>query len=752
VTDGVSLHDDLRDPDDEVRLDAASRAAGSGDLGLVDTLLDLALHDGAEVRATGGPAGPGERVGDRAADALRELLTGVPGEDPRIRAAALDLAEDDARVAALLHRLGDRYEPLRAELESHAEARLRLRAVRALVALLGHPAPGVRLDAAKGLAGVGSSVAGLVAAAVASRVPVEPDPMVWSALVSHDALLTHVPELRDLLARWRRFAPADGSGPTAVLSTALAVPSPSDGRLRPDPAAGLDEEQRAALQRAVLRQAADAIAPTVAGLGVDYGEAAALASLRAFVSDASPATRAGVEAELAAEQGAWFTDPYQPKLAEVWNLLIAALSDDLEYVLRTARLMFAEAARRDAARRAVDAERGPVVAAMRASDLALVLQLLAARLVAAGVDPLPAGPLLRLLPDGEDPLEAMRGALTAAECRASGSLWWLRLQLRPPDRVLYLETLRAAVPATAGGAAELDALAATDDGARVPAAVERLLLSHAERVVLSWLGGLVRWAGLGAELPALRFDAGPVPEVTADDVAADLRRLDWAGRVQVWAHARDRAASWLRDGRRPGDAERVASSLSDKALAGLAQRDPRDPGDAADRLDDLRTAFRRIAEERVETWHLGVAAAAVDGRRWDEHPLDGELGDPDPPLGPAWDLLAGSGEASLVVRLSDGTALALERTRPAPVAPPARPDRAGRVATCPACGVGNRAEGVVAWEYVDDDGHAARDDGYAGMLRATCPACGAGGRFPVRLTLTLHRADGSTTLTWDGPW
>lgn len=129
----MSLRDRLEHPDDEVRLEAARRATTSGDLGLVDILLDMALHDSAEVRTVGGLAEVYEHVGDAAAGALGGILGRRSEDDPRIRAAAVDLAHDDERVAVLLYYLGRRYEPLRRELETHPEDRLRLRAVNAVL-------------------------------------------------------------------------------------------------------------------------------------------------------------------------------------------------------------------------------------------------------------------------------------------------------------------------------------------------------------------------------------------------------------------------------------------------------------------------------------------------------------------------------------------------------------------------------------------------------------------------------------------
>jgi HEAT repeat protein len=153
----MSLRDRLAHPDDEVRLDAAREAATSGDLGLVDTLLDLALHDSAEVRTAGGLAEVYEHVGDAAAHALGRILDRRQEDDPRIRATAVDLGHDDGRVATVLYYLGRRYEPLRQELETHPEGRVRLRAVNAVLSthrtrefsarLMVDPSPAIRIEA-----------------------------------------------------------------------------------------------------------------------------------------------------------------------------------------------------------------------------------------------------------------------------------------------------------------------------------------------------------------------------------------------------------------------------------------------------------------------------------------------------------------------------------------------------------------------------------------------------------------------------
>lgn len=147
-----------------------------------------------------------------------------------------------------------------------------------------------------------------------------------------------------------------------------------------------------------------AIAPCVAR-APDHGEAGALAGLEAWLAAPSQSTRATLVAILEAGNG-----PHPPRIDHVWECLRAAVSGDLPYALRTGQRVAAEAARRDPASRQFGAVRGPVIAARRAYHLAGLAQLYAARLIRAGVDPLPPGPLCRLLVDGEDPVEALREA------------------------------------------------------------------------------------------------------------------------------------------------------------------------------------------------------------------------------------------------------------------------------------------------------------------------------------------------------
>ena len=161
----MSLFDQLHSRNDHTRLDAADSAGESGDFELVDTLLAMALHDRAEVRTEGGLAEVYRHVGDAAAEALRAILEQRDELDPRIRAAATDLAQNDDRVAFLLYYLGPRYQEVRQELESSTEDRLRLRALKAFLSIhrpaeltvrfLADPSPDVRVEALQATKGVG---------------------------------------------------------------------------------------------------------------------------------------------------------------------------------------------------------------------------------------------------------------------------------------------------------------------------------------------------------------------------------------------------------------------------------------------------------------------------------------------------------------------------------------------------------------------------------------------------------------------
>jgi hypothetical protein len=381
-------------------------------------------------------------------------------------------------------------------------------------------------------------------------------------------------------------------------------PEPDAVELLAGLAAELDEAQRARLLRAALAMAEAAIAPRLGRL-VDHGEQAALAALRAWLAEPSPVTLAGVEAELEAERGSWFADPYLPKVSVVFECLLASVHNDLGYALRTSTRTIAEAARLDPAARLADERRGPLVAETRARRAAQRAQLFAGRLIRAGADPLPPeapGPMLLA---GEDPLEALRGTLSVAECRSAGQLNWLRLRMRDEERAGYLAALRAAVPQ----AALAEAPGGPSDDDRLPGLVETLLTVHAERALRRWQGML--WV---PPFPPLRIPdvpAGPVP--TVRDLVAEFEAFTPEGRELVWAYGLRTATEWLSVVRR--DTGRyVFAKATDEALSALSRHRPQDPAEAAGCARDLQRALRCIAGERVARWHLDLAAAACEGR------------------------------------------------------------------------------------------------------------------------------------------
>lgn len=155
----MSLLDQLNSPDDYTRLRAAKDAATDGGPEIVDVLLDLALHDPTEVQTTGEMADVWQKVSNAAAQGLKGILARQDGLDERICRASFDLAEDDERASSLLYHLGERYEPVRRQLETSSEERLRARALKAVLShqrpaeLNRDPSPVVRVEALQGNAG-----------------------------------------------------------------------------------------------------------------------------------------------------------------------------------------------------------------------------------------------------------------------------------------------------------------------------------------------------------------------------------------------------------------------------------------------------------------------------------------------------------------------------------------------------------------------------------------------------------------------
>ncbi len=130
---GRSLREELFDDDARVRLDAVDRAAREGDAADVARLLHVALHADVDVKVGAGPSEPHRNLADAAAGALRLVFDRIGVDSEAVRAAALDLRQDDARVGALLYFLGPHADALRAELLAHDDERLRLRAERAVL-------------------------------------------------------------------------------------------------------------------------------------------------------------------------------------------------------------------------------------------------------------------------------------------------------------------------------------------------------------------------------------------------------------------------------------------------------------------------------------------------------------------------------------------------------------------------------------------------------------------------------------------
>jgi HEAT repeat protein len=398
----VSLRDRLEHPDDEVRLDAARAAAMSGDLGLVDVLIDLALHDTAEVRTTGGIAEVYEHVGDAAAGALGRILDRRAEDDPRVRATALDLDHDDERVATLLYYLGRRYEPLRRELEAHPHERVRLRAVNAVLSiqrtrefsdrLMTDPSPAIRIQALD--------------------VP--------KNVLDRDACLRL---MRDDPAPEVRAAAAKTLAYTAV----PAAPFVEAARVETHPA-----PRGALLSGFYYRMNDPAVVRAVIGYLGEESHIARRKAVDMLRAVPHPAAGAAIALRVLVEPDDWvfhqllaykFLLTHAPELRPLiermhrhartdgdrWRLSTAldvpppttppAPVGDLDEAAMDAA---AEAARDDPQWSALDPVHGPPVAARRAREHARLVQIFAARAVAAGVTPPPSGPLLRLIDDGED--------------------------------------------------------------------------------------------------------------------------------------------------------------------------------------------------------------------------------------------------------------------------------------------------------------------------------------------------------------
>jgi hypothetical protein len=163
IVDGVSWCDELDSDDDLTRICAIGKAAQEAGPEFIDAMLDIALHDPTEVQTTGGVAEVWRKVSDAAAQAIKGILERQGGGiDERIRTAAFDVDIDDMRVSKLLYYLGARYEPVRRELETSVQERLRIRALKSIrpfdrpqdlsVRFLADPSPAVRIEALAGSA------------------------------------------------------------------------------------------------------------------------------------------------------------------------------------------------------------------------------------------------------------------------------------------------------------------------------------------------------------------------------------------------------------------------------------------------------------------------------------------------------------------------------------------------------------------------------------------------------------------------
>jgi len=392
-----------------VRLEAARRATTSGDLGLVDTLLHMALHDSAEVRTAGGMAEVYEHVGDAAAGALGGILGRRDEDDPRVRATAVDLRLDDERVANLLYYLGRRYEPLRRELETHPEERVRLRAVNAVLPthrtgefsarFLADSSPAIRIEALNVPKNVLDFDACLrlmrddpvprVRAAAAKRLSyssVGSEPFVEAARVE-----THLAPRAALLS-CLGYRLQDPAVVRAVVGY-LAEDSPA---LRRQAAAQLRDIADPVVAAAVALRVLVEPDSWVLGQLLQYKHLLALApELRGLLERLHRHARGDGRRWLLSAALKVPSPPPSPRAA-----------GELDERQRAAVEAAVEAARDDLQWSALDPVRGPAVAARRARELARVAQHLTARMTAAGADPPPPAPLLRLISDGEDLTDA----------------------------------------------------------------------------------------------------------------------------------------------------------------------------------------------------------------------------------------------------------------------------------------------------------------------------------------------------------
>jgi hypothetical protein len=482
------LRDALRHPDAGVRLDAARRAADSGDHRLVDALLVVALRDTAEARVPGGPDEPFEHVGDAAAVALGEILARRNGIDARVSAEVTDLGNDDDRVATLLYYLGQRYEPLRQRLEAHPEPRVRLRAARAVLSihrtaafvarLLADPAPELRLEGLQAPASVRDdeqcvrlmrtdpapqvraaaalllrfSATGVEPFAAAARD--EPDGRVRAAL------LACLADRRREQAAVCAIAALLGDADTAVrLAAAEALRDATEPATAPVAGAAIglrvlaepDESVLSALLRfrPLLAEAPElrTLIERLHRYANDDGDRHALAALLAAAPRAATAAGHAADGRLLREVARQAAGTAAGRdMPEMHEVAAAVAAGDAERAMAAGEMVAYAAAWDDPANAGADPVRGPTTAARRAMLLTRVAHVLTARLLAAGADPPPAAPVLRLLLPGENSVEALREVLTVDECRQARNVAWLRLLMRPADEAWYLEALRAAGP------------------------------------------------------------------------------------------------------------------------------------------------------------------------------------------------------------------------------------------------------------------------------------------------------------------